>query len=101
VRPRFRSAARCCESLAVVDLPAHRRAEVHKLYRRHDQVLEHKGKALFDVLAGRWHDLFDVAPALAPGRLPVERPGRASPARKSMLGKLDDIAALRAAAGGK
>jgi len=32
-------------------------AEIHKLYRCHDRLLEHK-EALFDHLTGRWRDLF-------------------------------------------
>ena len=35
-------------------------AEIHKLYRCHDRLLEHK-KALFDHLVGRWRDLFNVS----------------------------------------
>src|SRR5260370_1283847 len=35
-------------------------AEIHKLYRCHDQLLEHK-QALFDHLVGRWRDLFNVS----------------------------------------
>ena len=34
-------------------------AEIHKLYRGHDPLLEHK-PALFDRLTGRWHDLFNA-----------------------------------------
>jgi DDE family transposase len=34
-------------------------AEIHKLYRCHDRVLEHK-EALFDHLTGRWRDLFNA-----------------------------------------
>ena len=34
-------------------------AEIHKLYRCHDRLLEHK-QALFDHLTGRWRDLFNV-----------------------------------------
>ena len=34
-------------------------AEIHKLYRCHDRLLEHK-QALFDHLVGRWRDLFNV-----------------------------------------
>ena len=34
-------------------------AEIHKLYRCHDQLLEHK-QALFDHLTGRWRDLFNA-----------------------------------------
>lgn len=34
-------------------------AEIHKLYRCHDRLLEHK-EALFDHLVGRWRDLFNV-----------------------------------------
>ena len=34
-------------------------AEIHKLYRCHDRVLEHK-QALFDHLVGRWRDLFNL-----------------------------------------
>ena len=34
-------------------------AEIHKLYRCHDRVLEHK-QALFDHLVGRWRDLFNI-----------------------------------------
>jgi hypothetical protein len=34
-------------------------AEAHKLYRCHDQLLEHK-TALFDHLTGRWRDLFNA-----------------------------------------
>jgi len=35
-------------------------AEIHKLYRCHDRLLEHK-QALFDHLVGRWRDLFNVS----------------------------------------
>ena len=35
-------------------------AEIHKLYRCHDHLLEHK-HALFDHLVGRWRDLFNVS----------------------------------------
>jgi transposase len=35
-------------------------AEIHKLYRCHDRLLEHK-QALFDHLVGRWRDLFSVS----------------------------------------
>jgi hypothetical protein len=34
-------------------------AEIHKLYRCHDRLLEHK-RALFDHLTSRWRDLFNV-----------------------------------------
>jgi len=34
-------------------------AEIHKLYRCHDHLLEHK-QALFDHLTGRWRDLFNA-----------------------------------------
>jgi hypothetical protein len=34
-------------------------AEIHKLYRCHDRLLEHK-QALFDHLVGRWRDLFNT-----------------------------------------
>ncbi len=34
-------------------------AEIHKLYRCHDRLLEHK-QALFDHLTERWRDLFNV-----------------------------------------
>jgi hypothetical protein len=34
-------------------------AEIHKLYRRHDRLLEHK-QTLFDHLVGRWRDLFNI-----------------------------------------
>jgi transposase len=34
-------------------------AEIHKLYRCHDRLLEHK-PALFDHLTGRWRDLFNT-----------------------------------------
>src|ERR1700724_981625 len=34
-------------------------AEIHKLYRCHDRLLEHK-EALFDHLVGRWRDLFNA-----------------------------------------
>src|SRR5919107_3877627 len=34
-------------------------AEIHKLYRCHDRLLEHKS-ALFDHLTGRWRDLFNA-----------------------------------------
>jgi transposase len=34
-------------------------AEIHKLYRCHDRLLEHK-QALFDHLVGRWRDLFNI-----------------------------------------
>jgi hypothetical protein len=34
-------------------------AEIHKLYRRHDRLLEHK-EVLFDHLTGRWRDLFNA-----------------------------------------
>jgi hypothetical protein len=35
-------------------------AEIHKLYRCHDRLLEHK-EALFDYLVGRWRDLFNAS----------------------------------------
>ena len=35
-------------------------AEIHKLYRCHDRLLEHK-EALFDHLVGRWRDLFNAS----------------------------------------
>ena len=35
-------------------------AEIHKLYRCHDLLLEHK-QALFDHLVGRWRDLFNAS----------------------------------------
>jgi len=35
-------------------------AEIHKLYRCHDRLLEHK-QALLDHLVGRWRDLFNVS----------------------------------------
>src|SRR5438874_5095357 len=35
-------------------------AEIHKLYRCHDRLLEHK-QALFDHLVGRWRDLLNVS----------------------------------------
>jgi len=35
-------------------------AEIHKLYRCHDRLLEHK-QALFDHLVGRWRDLFNAS----------------------------------------
>jgi DDE family transposase len=35
-------------------------AEIHKLYRCHDRLLEHK-EALFSHLAGRWKDLFNAS----------------------------------------
>jgi len=34
-------------------------AEIHKLYRCHDRLLAHK-QAVFDHLAGRWRDLFNI-----------------------------------------
>lgn len=34
-------------------------AEIHKLYRCHDRLIEHK-EALFDHLVGRWRDLFNA-----------------------------------------
>jgi transposase len=34
-------------------------AEIHKLYRCHDHLLQHK-QALFDHLTGRWRDLFNA-----------------------------------------
>ena len=34
-------------------------AQIHKLYRCHDRLLEHK-QALFDHLIGRWRDLFNA-----------------------------------------
>ena len=34
-------------------------AEIHKLYRCHDRLLEHK-QPLFDHLVGRWRDLFNI-----------------------------------------
>ena len=34
-------------------------AEIHKLYRCHDRLLEHK-QALFGHLVGRWRDLFNI-----------------------------------------
>jgi hypothetical protein len=35
-------------------------AEIHKLYRCHDQLLAHK-QAMFDHLVGRWRDLFNAS----------------------------------------
>jgi hypothetical protein len=35
-------------------------AEIHKLYRCHDRLLVHK-QAVFDHLAGRWRDLFNIS----------------------------------------
>jgi hypothetical protein len=35
-------------------------AEIHKLYRCHDGLLEHK-QAVFDHLVGRWRDLFNIS----------------------------------------
>src|SRR6266404_5034357 len=35
-------------------------AEIHKLYRCHDRLLEHK-QAWFDHLVGRWRDLFNIS----------------------------------------
>jgi len=35
-------------------------AEIHKLYRCHDRLLEHK-QAVFDHLVERWRDLFNVS----------------------------------------
>ena len=35
-------------------------SQIHKLYRCHDRLLEHK-QALFDHLVGRWRDLFNVS----------------------------------------
>src|SRR5207245_3509770 len=35
-------------------------AEIHKLYRCHDRLLEHK-EALFDHLVTRWKDLFNAS----------------------------------------
>src|SRR5690348_7814089 len=35
-------------------------AEIHKLYRCHDRLLEHK-QAVFDHLVGRWRDLFNIS----------------------------------------
>src|SRR5206468_407045 len=35
-------------------------AGIHKLYRCHDRLLEHK-QALFDHLVGRWRDLFNIS----------------------------------------
>src|SRR2546430_8021560 len=35
-------------------------AEMHKLYRCHDRLLEHK-QAVFDHLVGRWRDLFNIS----------------------------------------
>ena len=35
-------------------------AELHKLYRCHDRLLEHK-QALFVHLVGRWRDLFNIS----------------------------------------
>ena len=35
-------------------------AEIHKLYRRHDRLLQHK-QAVFDHLVGRWRDLFNIS----------------------------------------
>lgn len=35
-------------------------AEIHKLYRCHDQLLSHR-QALFDHLVGRWRDLFNAS----------------------------------------
>jgi hypothetical protein len=37
-----------------------RLAEIHKLYRCHDRLLEHK-QAVFDHLVGRWRDLFNIS----------------------------------------
>jgi hypothetical protein len=35
-------------------------AEIHKLYRCHDRLLEHK-QAVFDHLVWRWRDLFNIS----------------------------------------
>src|SRR5580693_4025652 len=35
-------------------------AEIHKLYRCHDRLLAHK-QVVFDHLAGRWRDLFNIS----------------------------------------
>src|ERR1700748_636339 len=35
-------------------------AEIHKLYRCHDRLLQHK-QAVFDHLVGRWRDLFNIS----------------------------------------
>ena len=35
-------------------------AEIHKLYRCHDRLLEHK-QAVFDHLTARWRDLFNIS----------------------------------------
>jgi hypothetical protein len=35
-------------------------AEIHKLYRCHDRLLQHK-QAVFDHLTGRWRDLFNIS----------------------------------------
>jgi Transposase DDE domain len=35
-------------------------SQIHKLYRCHDRLLEHK-EAVFDHLVGRWRDLFNVS----------------------------------------
>jgi hypothetical protein len=50
------------ERSAMADLLGedHGLAEIHKLYRCHDRLLEHK-QALFDHLVGRWRDLFNIS----------------------------------------
>src|SRR6202521_4058583 len=44
----------------VVQRPLLYLAEIHKLYRCHDRLLEHK-QALFDHLVGRWRDLSNIS----------------------------------------
>jgi hypothetical protein len=48
-------------------------AEIHKLYRCRDRLLEHK-QALFDHLVGRWRDLFNIS-FRSPGDASTERSG--------------------------
>src|SRR3954469_25906867 len=81
-------------------------AEIHKLYRCHDRLLEHK-QAVFDHLVGRWRDLFNISYDVllydltstyfgAPGqawrfqrvRFP-HRQGVKAPHRKSSLGLME------------
>src|ERR1700739_3141309 len=77
-------------------------AEIHKLYRCHDRLLEHK-QALFDHLVGRWRDLFNISfdvllydltstPAFA-GAGSISRPIRRLPKATS------DATAIRATTG--
>src|SRR5438132_5950967 len=59
---RVAVASRMVERSAMADLLGEDLglAELHKLYRCHDRLLEHK-QALFDHLVGRWRDLFNIS----------------------------------------